>query len=54
VVRFHLAPLMKRVRRALMALGLAGLAGWLLHLRGKGGTPPAGTGWRQLQGPDFR
>ncbi len=45
---------MRSLRRALVALGLASLITGLLRLRGKGGTPPQGGGWRELSGPDLR
>ena len=41
-------------RRALVALGLAGLVAAVLRLRGAGGTPPQEGGWRELSGPDLR
>ena len=45
---------MRLLRRALLALGLAGLIAAALRLRGKGGVPPQGGGWRELSGPDLR
>jgi len=42
------------LRRALVAVGLASLIAGILRLRGTGGTPPQGGGWRELQGPDLR
>ena len=42
------------IRRALVALGLAGLIAALLRLRGTGGTPPQQGGWRELSGPDLQ
>lgn len=42
------------LRRALVALGLAGLVAGVLRLRGSGGTPPQSGGWRELTGPDLR
>jgi hypothetical protein len=42
------------VRRALVALGLAGLVAAVLRLRGTGGTPPQQGGWRELSGPDLQ
>ena len=41
-------------RRALLALGIAGLIAGILRLRGSGGVPPQGGGWRELSGPDLR
>jgi hypothetical protein len=36
------------VRRVAAALGLAGLIATLFRLRGKGGVPPQGGGWREV------
>jgi hypothetical protein len=46
--------LMRALRRGLIVLGVAVLAGGLMRLRGKGGVPPTSGGWRELEGPDFR
>ena len=45
---------MALLRRALVALGVAGLIAAVLRVRGKGGTPPQRGGWRELSGPDLR
>jgi hypothetical protein len=45
---------MALLRRALIALGLAGLIAAVLRLRGSGGTPPQQGGWRELSGEDLR
>jgi hypothetical protein len=45
---------MRFLRRALVALGLASAIAGVLRLRGTGGVPPQGGGWRELQGPDLR
>lgn len=45
---------MRAFRRALLALGVAGLVAGVLRLRGTGGVPPQGGGWRELSGPDLR
>lgn len=45
---------MTLIRRALMALGLAGFVAAVLRLRGSGGVPPQQGGWRELSGPDLR
>ncbi|HYF46246.1 MAG TPA: hypothetical protein VD926_08565 [Acidimicrobiales bacterium] len=45
---------MTMLRRALVALGVAGAIAAVLRLRGSGGTPPKGGGWRELSGPDLR
>jgi hypothetical protein len=42
------------LRRALVALGLAGLVAAFVRVRGSGGTPPQSGGWRELSGPDLR
>ena len=39
---------MKRLRRALVALGIAGAIAAVLRLRGTGGVPPQGGGWQEL------
>jgi hypothetical protein len=45
---------MALLRRALVALGIAGLIAAALRLRGTGGTPPQEGGWRELTGPDLQ
>ena len=45
---------MALLRRALVALGIAGLIAAVLRVRGSGGTPPQDGGWRELSGPDLR
>lgn len=42
------------LRRALAALGIAGLIAAVLRLRGSGGTPPQEGGWRELSGPELQ
>jgi hypothetical protein len=44
---------MKMFRRALVAIGLAGLIAAVLRARGTGGVPPRDGGWRELSGPEF-
>jgi len=44
----------KLVRRALSALGLAGLVAAGLRLRGSGGVPPQTGGWRELDDADLQ
>ncbi|MEI7990817.1 MAG: hypothetical protein WCH93_00130 [Actinomycetota bacterium] len=39
---------MKLLRRALMALSMAGMIAGALRIRGKGGVPPQNGGWREL------
>jgi hypothetical protein len=45
---------MTLLRRAIVALGLAGLIAAVLRVRGSGGTPPQEGGWRELSGPELR
>ena len=45
---------MRALRRGLIVLFVAVIAGGLMKLRGKGGVPPTSGGWRELEGPDFR
>ena len=40
---------MALLRRALVALGMAGIIAAVLRLRGSGGTPPQQGGWRELR-----
>lgn len=42
------------LHRAVLVLGVTGLVTAVLRLRGTGGVPPQGGGWRELSGPDFR
>jgi hypothetical protein len=44
----------RSIRRAVLALGVAGLVAAVLRLRGTGGVPPQSGGWRELSGPDLR
>jgi hypothetical protein len=43
----------RAVRRALLALGAAGVIAGALRLRGTGCTPPQAGGWRELSGPEL-
>jgi hypothetical protein len=45
---------MQRLRRVLLAVGVAGMFAAVFRVRGKGGTPPSDGGWRQLDGPELR
>lgn len=45
---------MKAIRRAAAALAAAGLIAGVLRLRGTGGVPPQGGGWRELTGKELR
>jgi hypothetical protein len=42
------------IRRALMALGLAGIVAAVLRVRGSGGTPPQRGGWQELSPDELR
>ena len=45
---------MRALRRAILAVLAAGVIGGLIRLRGSGGVPPSGGGWRELSGPELR
>ncbi|MBK6856030.1 MAG: hypothetical protein IPG97_05580 [Microthrixaceae bacterium] len=45
---------MTLIRRALVALGVAGGVAAVLRLRGSGGTPPQRGGWRELDPSELR
>jgi hypothetical protein len=45
---------MALLRRALVAVGVAGILAAVLRVRGTGGTPPQEGGWRELTGPDLQ
>ena len=45
---------MALLRRALVAVGVAGIIAAVLRVRGTGGTPPQEGGWRELTGPDLQ
>jgi len=40
-------------RRVIMAFGLTGLIAALFRLRGTGGVPPQGGGWREVTPSDL-
>ncbi len=42
---------MKMLRRALVAMGLAGTIAGILRVKGKGGVPPQEGGWREVSVP---
>jgi hypothetical protein len=44
---------LKLLSRALLAVGLTALAALIIRLRGSGGTPPQGGGWRELSATDL-
>ena len=44
---------LKLLSRALLAVGLTALAAMIIRLRGSGGTPPHGGGWRELSATDL-
>lgn len=41
-------PVVTLVRRALVALGVAGIIAGALRVRGSGGVPPQAGGWRPI------
>lgn len=41
-------PLVTMIRRALLAVGVAGIVAAILRVRGSGGVPPQSGGWREL------
>ncbi|MEO6987059.1 MAG: hypothetical protein ABI239_00240 [Aquihabitans sp.] len=45
---------MTLIRRALVALGVAGGIAAILRVRGTGGTPPQRGGWRELSPDELR
>ncbi|HEX2576181.1 MAG TPA: hypothetical protein VHK88_07510 [Aquihabitans sp.] len=45
---------MTLIRRALVAVGLAGGIAAVLRIRGSGGTPPQRGGWRELSPDELR
>lgn len=42
------------IRRALVAVGIAGGVAAILRIRGNGGTPPQRGGWRELSPDELR
>lgn len=45
---------MSRLRRTMLALGVTGVVSLVLRLRGTGGVPPQGGGWRELTDAELR
>jgi hypothetical protein len=45
---------MRLLRRAILAVGIAAAIAGVVRLRGSGGVPPQGGGWRELSGTDLR
>jgi len=45
---------MRVLRRVVLAVGIAAAVAGVVRLRGTGGVPPQGGGWRELSGPDLR
>ena len=45
---------MSRLRRTVLALGVTGIVSFVLRLRGTGGVPPQGGGWRELTDAEMR
>lgn len=46
--------ILQLLRRAAVALGIAAGVAGALRLRGSGGIPARGGGWRELDGNDLR
>jgi hypothetical protein len=44
----------KAFRRAALAVIVAAVVAGAVRLRGSGGVPPQGGGWRELTGTDLR
>jgi hypothetical protein len=44
----------KTLRRAVVAVVAAAAIAGVIRLRGSGGVPPKGGGWRELSGTDLR
>lgn len=42
------APMVRVIRRALLAVGVAGAIAAVLRLRGRGGVPPQRGGWQEV------
>jgi hypothetical protein len=45
---------MKAFRRAVVAVVVAAVVGAVVRLRGTGGTPPTGGGWREVPADELR
>lgn len=45
---------MSLLRRTMLALGVTGIVTFVLRLRGTGGVPPQGGGWRELTDDELR
>jgi hypothetical protein len=45
---------MSLLRRTVLALGVTGIVTFVLRLRGTGGVPPQGGGWRELTDTELR
>jgi hypothetical protein len=44
----------KALRRAVLAVFVAAVLAAFVRLRGSGGTPPGGGGWREVPADDLR
>jgi len=44
----------KSLRRALVAVTIATVVAAFVRLRGAGGTPPSGGGWREVPADDLK
>lgn len=52
-VRFRVGA-MKAFRRAVVAVAVAAVVAAFVRLRGAGGTPPSGSGWREVPADELR
>ncbi|MEP6660916.1 MAG: hypothetical protein ABJD24_13455, partial [Acidimicrobiales bacterium] len=48
------SPTVKVLRRALLALTVAGVVAAAIRVRGRGGVPPQQGGWREVSAVDLR
>lgn len=46
-------PVVTMIRRALLAIGVAGAIAAILRVRGSGGVPPQAGGWRELSSSEL-
>jgi hypothetical protein len=46
-------PLVTMIRRALLAVAIAGAVAAVLRVRGTGGVPPQSGGWRELSNTEL-
>ncbi len=46
-------PVVRLIRRTVMALGVTAVIAVIVRLRGTGGTPPQRGGWREISTDDL-